>query len=111
MKFISEIRDGYAWTKDDEALLVDLPQEEQEIVLNWISKNIIPRKTPCEGHTSYGIKHFLEDDTKIYTTNNQFKDAMMLSGYEPVDEHLLNWTYRISKKSPAFDYKSRGYIG
>ncbi len=110
MKYISEIREGVPWTKDDESLLTDLPQEDQEAVLNWISNNIIPKKTKCEGHTSYGIKHFCEDDTRIYTTNNQFKHAMLIAGYEPVDEHLLNWTYRISRMSPAFDYKKRGYI-
>ena len=51
------------------------------------------------------MKHLLERDTKIYMTNNQFKDAMLLCGYEPVDERLLNWNYRISKKSLAFKRK------
>ena len=108
--YVSEIRGDIPWTHNDEALLTDLPKEDQEAVLDWIRNNIIPRKTKLSGHTSYGIKHICEGDTKIYTTNNQFKHAMLLAGYKPVDAHDLNWTYRISRKSPAFDYKSRGYI-
>ena len=107
---ISAIRNGVPWTKDDESLLTDLPEEDQEVVLNWIKDNILPRKKPLEGRSSYGIKHILQHDTKIYTTNNQFKHAMLLCGYEPVDENKLNWNYRISKESPAFDYDSRSLI-
>lgn len=53
--------------------------------------------------TSYGLKHILEHDTGIYLTNNEFKDAMLICGYEPVNPQELNWTYCISKKSPAFE--------
>ena len=110
MEYISEIRNGIPWTKNDESLLTDLPAEDQEAVLNWIKENIRPRKRKLEGRSSYGIKHILEHDTGIYTTNNQFKHAMLLCGYGPVDAHKLNWNYRISRGSPAFDYKSRGFI-
>lgn len=107
---ISEIRNGIPWTKGDEALLTELSKEEQMQVLDWIEENIIPRKTAYEGVSSYGLKHILTHDTDIYLTNNQFKHAMLLAGYEPVRPYMLNWHYCISKKSKAFDYKSRGYI-
>ena len=107
---VSEIRNGVPWTSNDEGLLTDLTKEEQEIVLNWIRDNIRATKTPLKSRSSYGIKHLMTDDTKIYVTNNQFKHAMLLCGYEPVEDYKLNWCYRISRKSPAFDYKSRGYI-
>lgn len=110
MILISEIRDGVPWTKEDESLLTDLPKEDQDTIIDWVKENILPAKTACDGHSSYGIKHILEHDTKIYTTNNQFKHAMLIAGFKPVDENKLNWTYRISRKSPAFDYKSRGFI-
>ena len=48
------------------------------------------------------MKHLLEHDTKIYLTNNEFKDAMMICGFEPMDPDMLNWIYCISAKSPAF---------
>lgn len=101
----AKIVDGRAWTEEDTALVTDMTMEEQEKVMSWIHENILPRKTPLLTKSSYGIKHLLERDTKIYMTNNQFKDAMLLCGFYPVDERLLNWNYCISKKSPAFKRK------
>lgn len=90
----------------DDELIIDIDEKEQEIVFNWIDKNIMPRKTELDTRTIYGIKHLLEQDTGIYLTNNQFKDAMMHCRYMPVNPNELNWTYRISKKSKAFrDYR------
>ena len=86
----------------DNGLITSHPQEEIDIVMNWIAENISPRKTSLYDHTSYGIKHLLERDVRIYLTNNEFKDAMLLAGYEPVNPNELNWRYCISKKSKAF---------
>ena len=91
----------------DDGLITDKPREVQEEVYEWIRDNIIPRKTPNHRHSSYGIKHILQGDSGIYLTNNEFKDAMMRCGFLPVDADELNWIYRISEKSPAFDWKSR----
>lgn len=89
----------------DDGLITSHPQEEIDTVMNWIAESITPRKTPLDGHTSYGIKHLLHRDTGIYLTNNEFKDAMLQAGYEPVDPNQLNWHYHISKKSKAFALK------
>ena len=89
----------------DDGLITSYPQEEIDAVMNWIAENISPRKTPLDGHTSYGIKHLLQRDIGIYLTNNEFKDAMLQAGYEPVAPDDLNWYYRISKKSKAFALK------
>lgn len=97
------IENGY----EDAALITDHSHEEIDLVRNWIDTNIYPRKTPLPDKTSYGIKHIFESDTGIYLTNNEFKDAMQLCGYIPVNPDELNWHYRISKRSPAFDQKSR----
>lgn len=100
------IRNGGPYTNEngweDAGLITDHPEEEQKIVLDWIRRNILPRKTVLHERTSYGLKHLLEHDVKIYLTNNEFKDAMMMCGFEPVDPNMLNWIYRISAKSPAF---------
>lgn len=98
----SKIIDGHAWTELDHELFSDMRPDEQERIRVWIRQNIVPRKNACHGHTSYGIKHLLERDTGIYMTNNQFKDAMLVAGYEPVNPRELNWEYRISRKSPCF---------
>lgn len=105
------IRNGRPYSNengyDDRYLMDDMPREERTEVLAWIRDNIRPRKTPNHRHSSYGMKHILESDTGIYLTNNQFKDAMMLCGYMPLDADELNWCYRISQRSAAFDRKRR----
>lgn len=97
------IENGYK----DAGLITDHSQEEMDLVRNWIDVNIYPRKTRLPEHTSYGIKHILESDTGLYLTNNEFKDAMLLCGYTPVNPDELNWYYCISKRSPAFNPKLR----
>ena len=82
---------------------------EMDEVLDWIRVNFLPAKNVLHGHTSYGLKHILQDDTGIYLTNNEFKDAMMLCGYEPSNPNELNWHYRIKKRSPAFSLWRKRY--
>lgn len=79
----------------DDALITSHSDEEITIVKKWIADNIKPSSEVLENRTSYGLKHILQKDTKIYLTNNEFKDAMLLEGYEPVDPNELNWEYRI----------------
>ncbi|MCD5464873.1 hypothetical protein LOB94_03635 [Lactobacillus delbrueckii subsp. bulgaricus] len=88
--------DGKDWA--DDALITDKSPEVQKKVFDWIKENIVPRKTPNDKHSSYGLKHYLEHDIGIYLTNNEFKDAMLLCGFKPVDETELNWEYCISEK-------------
>ncbi len=79
----------------DEALITDCNEAEIRLVGEWIRENIRPAKSILAGRASYGLKHILQDDTGVYLTNNQFKDAMLLAGYKPVDPNELNWRYRI----------------
>ena len=100
------IKEGKPYSNEngsvDDKLMKDLSIKEQEMVIEWINVNIYPRKTVLNSYTSYGIKHILERELGIYLTNNQFKDAMLICGYYPINPNELNWTYRISKQSPAF---------
>lgn len=100
------MKDGRPYSNEngwiDDELITDESEFVQKIVRAWIVANIYPCKKSGDYHTSYGIKHILEGDTGIYLTNNQFKDAMLLAGFEPVDPDELNWTYRIKTSSPAF---------
>ena len=73
----------------DAALIMSHSQQEIDIVFNWITENICPRKTPLLSDTSYALKHILESDTGIYLTNNEFKDAMLSCGYTPVNPNAL----------------------
>ena len=91
-----------AYTKDDCELVTDLPEQERETVLAWIRQNLAFKSGNEVHSTSYGMKHILESDTHIYLTNNQFKDAMLACGFEPVKANKLNWTFHLDRHSPAF---------
>ena len=86
---------GHAWTEGDEDLFTDLREYDQTQAIAWCSQFIQPRKTENRNYTSYGLKHLLEAQTKIYMTNNQFKDLMLCLGHKPVHQRYLNWTFRI----------------
>lgn len=96
---------GNGWV--DDGLITDKSPEVQQKVFDWIKENIVPRKTPNDRHSSYGLKHYLEHDIGIYLTNNEFKDAMMLCGFKPVDETELNWEYCISEKPISWRVRKR----
>lgn len=109
MESITQIIDGHPCTTNivmdpetgkwvqsvDNELLSDLPEMVQKLVILWIAMKIHERKTPNYKSTSYGIKHILENEFGIYLTNNQFKDAMYMTGHYPVNEKELNWHFRI----------------
>lgn len=92
------IRDELPFTNEngwqDDQLMTDCSEETQSAVQEWIKKHIQPSKRAV-WRNSYGLKHLLEADTGLYLTNNQFKHAMQIAGYSPVDPDELNWRYRI----------------
>ena len=116
------IKDGLPYSNEngsgDDALLNDCSKEDIEKADRWIRQNIRKSDKCLEEHTSYGLKHLLENDTKVYLTNNQFKHAMMLAGYEPENPDELNWVYKIKyipecndNPSPFFIWVSKQYEG
>lgn len=100
----------------DDGLITEQPEAVIEAVSGWIRKNIRPARRILQGRTSYGLKHLLERDTGIYLTNNEFKDALFLAGYRPVNADELNWRYRIElirecndNPSPFFRWATKNY--
>lgn len=81
----------------DKKLVTDLSETEQTVVNGWINTKISKAKKTFP-RSSYWLKHLLERETGIYMTNNQFKDAMAINGYRPIDNEPLNWEYRIVLK-------------
>ena len=98
-------------SKEDKAHFCNLTKEEQEMVLTWIRYNVLPAKKPLYGHTSYGMKHTLDIRTNIYLTNSQFKEAMLLCGFYPVETDIDNWNFYVKKSSPIFQYQADGRTG
>lgn len=86
----------------DSALVTDLPANILPEILAWIRDNLTPSEDLCQDKTSYSLKHDLQNDTGIYMTNNQFKDAMLLCGFQAYDTDELNWKFYISPESVLF---------
>lgn len=87
---------------------IDRPEEflhlENDIrdkVLKWCKKSFIKTNGFNIRHTSYGLKHILQDEDGTYLTNGAFKGAMLLAGFDVKDVQELNWVFNISEKSPA----------
>ncbi len=86
------VENGYM----DDGLVTARSVIEIRKIGEWIRKNIRGSRSILHGYSSYGLKHLLEEDTGIYMTNNEFKDAMVLAGFQPVNPNALNWKFRIS---------------
>ena len=87
-----------AYSLDDD-LLSDLSHRQQKDIMLWIEENIRERKTPNEYLHTYRLKHMMQYDIGLYVTDNQFKDAMLKSGYYPIDKYEKSWTFCIALKN------------
>jgi len=81
----------------------DMKQELQEIAIEWVQKNLRPADRPLHGVSSYGLKHVLHSDIKLYMTNGEFKGAMLACGFKPVKPKEWNWYFRLDKRSPGLN--------
>lgn len=93
----------------DDETLDQLPKDKIIIVRCWIDKFLFTDPYDPEIKSSYHLKHILERDTGIYLTNNQFKDAMLICGYGPIDANELNWCYCIHKDSHILNSGLNGF--
>lgn len=86
----------------------DIPAESKHNaeIVKWIKDNLIEIQRLRNGHTSYGLKHYAEEDLGIYIKNGEFKYAMEEAGFHAYRTEHKNWSYAISKKSPAFNSRS-----
>lgn len=83
-----------------------LPEERKQFLLNWIKNNLKPIQRINLKHTSYEIKHWIEDEyPKEYFTNGEFKGAMLEAGYLVNDTNAENWQFNISEQSPYLEKK------
>jgi hypothetical protein len=80
-----------------------LSQEEREALQYWIEHAIQPAQKADERHSSYGLKHEYERETKVFVSHSQFKGAMLIAGYLPTEKSEQNWHFMIK---PTYDEKS-----
>lgn len=100
------IVDGHPVTKNqnktiDSAVFSELSPEDQKKVSAWIKEKLIRRATPNYRRTSYYLRILATKATGVMLTNNQFKDAMLQQGYNPIAVNACFWNFGISEKSPA----------
>lgn len=70
-----------------------LDTESKELLLNWIATHFLPSNRKMSA-SSYTIKHIFTRETELYVNNGQFKGAMLMMGFYPVDKSLMNWKYK-----------------
>lgn len=96
-------------TRDDTALISDLDAEKMEEVLELLRSWFEPSNKATLRHTSYGIKHWVEDSIREYISNNQLKDAMLILGFEPSNWYELNWCFKVKPTNKLKEFlKKRG---
>lgn len=79
----------------DTDLFTDLESEEQKnICISWVKDKYTEAKY-INKHTSYQMKHRLQEDTGVCLTDNQFKHLMLISGYKPVNDMEFQWRYKV----------------
>lgn len=102
-KLLTEYSTGNYRKNNDPVDFLELSLKEQESLIKFCVTYFIPRKTRNSHYTSYGFKHVFENtEGGFYITNGQFKGAMLISGFKPVNKFCLNSIYCISQKSPVF---------
>ena len=85
---------------DDELITDPCYAPDIEKIRKWIDENVLTGYTSKAPLNSYGLKHCMEYDIGVYTTNNAFKDAMfMFAGVLPIDPNDQNWEYKIRLKN------------
>src|ERR1035438_9641359 len=83
------------WEANDPAGFQNIKHEEQATLVDWIRAVLVPAKTVFR-RNSYGMKRdFAREPDGFYIKNGAFKGAMLAVGFHPVDEHELNWRFRV----------------
>lgn len=78
----------------DNKLLTAADSQTIRVVGSWIKQNIVP-SDEIHFRTSWGLGCLFQQETGIFLSENQFKDAMLLAGYAPVDPDETDWRFRI----------------
>lgn len=85
-----------------------LPTDDRVKAIKFIKNCFIPKKGINRNHSSYGLKHILQNNPfcGVYLTEKQFIGAMISCGFAPTfeGEHAY---FCISERSPALNFRRR----
>lgn len=87
-----------------------LSDDAKAALREWIGRELVPSNEMGE-HCSYGLKHIFERLGGVYVTNGEWKGAMLVAGYEPLDRTELNWQFLYKTTNPELYDKSIGRVG
>ena len=89
------LRETYS---NDETEIIDVKSLYK--IVDFITWNFSKRKTINKRWSSYGLKHFVEEQIESYVSNGDFIAAMIICGFEYDNyEHSLNAFFNLSSKS------------
>lgn len=73
---------------EDSRRLLAEAVDEFDAACSWIRDNLLPQATVNRRFSSYHLKHLLEAQTGVYTSNGAFILALAACGYTVVDGDL-----------------------
>ncbi|MBC6909788.1 hypothetical protein DT304_00350 [Lactobacillus reuteri] len=101
---------SYEKYKDNSPLeFLKLSKIKQEELIEYCLKAFQLQKTANNNWNSNSLKRLFEIDTPngFPITNGQFKGAMLISGFIPVNCYCADWVYRISENSVGLIDRSK----
>ena len=66
----------------------------------WIASYIVPSRHGQVNHMhgEIGLRMMMQQDTGVKVTRDEFRDLMMMEGYDPANLGASEWEFRISSK-------------
>jgi hypothetical protein len=107
MKAIDQIRTEEKLREEVVNEFLKLTDQQQKYLLAFINASYRTRANRNNDCTSYTLKHQFEHwSLGFYITNDQFKGAMLKSGYKVYNPEDLNWNFNVHTHKWHTDYPS-----
>lgn len=91
---------------------MQLTNEQHNILINWLTTNIVPRKSINHNFDTSVIRQTFTYETNLYVDNDIINDAMLELGYHAAnfanDPYLI---FNISAQSPALQIYQNKILG
>lgn len=84
-----------------------LPDDQKQLLRDWIAYAFRPAPAYLYKRTSYGLKHDFQFATDLYVNNGAFKGAMQEAGYTPKSQDAINPAYKIRLRPKPRSRKER----
>jgi len=74
-----------------------LSKDMKELLNWWLNEFVKPEKHYNHIPSSYRLKHLFEEVVHEYLSNGQLKMAMLKAGFEPLNQTVLNWHFKLCR--------------